>query len=130
MKEPKLYTLDEVAEIMKVSKSTVIFWIRSGKLERQKVGRLVRVTPEALKAFMKAQNGKTKEGGGDVNEPKILLNENGTPRLMGAGHYTQGVKQSLAGGNRLAYTDKPGYYAIIDADGKPTGLFFVVKLGC
>lgn len=118
---PKLYTLDEVAEMMKVSKSTVIYWIRTGKLDRVKIGRLVRIEPEALKRFMKAQQTKPKKGE-NMNEPQILTNEDGSPRLMGTGHYVAAMRGTLTEETRLAYTTQPGLYAIIK-DGKPTGLF-------
>lgn len=46
--EPTVYTLDEVAEILKVSRSTVRNLIRRGELRPVKIGNSVRVTAEEL----------------------------------------------------------------------------------
>lgn len=48
----KYYTVPEVAEMFQCSIDTVRHWIRTGRLERVKLGRLVRITPEQLQRFM------------------------------------------------------------------------------
>lgn len=46
--EPIVYTLDETAELLKVSRSTVRNLIRRGELHPVKIGNSVRVTAEEL----------------------------------------------------------------------------------
>jgi len=48
------YTIDEVAEIMKVSRKTVYNWFDIG-LKRNKIGRSVRISEEDLKEFIDDQ---------------------------------------------------------------------------
>jgi len=56
----KYYTIAELEEILKLSDVTIRRYIRTGKLESQKINRLHRVTETALKAFLNEQ-GKKKE---------------------------------------------------------------------
>lgn len=51
---PVLLTYYEVAEALGCSHGTVKNLVRAGDLESVKVGRLCRVTPEALAAYIKA----------------------------------------------------------------------------
>lgn len=53
-----IYTLDELAELLKVTKRTLYNYVRSGKLEAVKVGREWRVTEDQLKDFL---HGKPEE---------------------------------------------------------------------
>ncbi|MEM5816034.1 MAG: helix-turn-helix domain-containing protein [Candidatus Aenigmatarchaeota archaeon] len=48
----KLYTPEEVAEILKVSVITVKKWLRSGELKGIKVGKLWRIREEDLQEFL------------------------------------------------------------------------------
>jgi excisionase family DNA binding protein len=48
------YTPEEIAERFKVTKAAVYSWIRTGKLEATRLGRSVRISREALEAFLKA----------------------------------------------------------------------------
>lgn len=48
--ELKVYTPEEVAEILKVTRRTVYNWIRSEKIEAKKIGPRWYVTEEALRA--------------------------------------------------------------------------------
>ena len=48
----KLYTLQEVAEILKVSTRTVHRHIESGKLSAVRIGRLYRIKESALQRFI------------------------------------------------------------------------------
>lgn len=48
----RVYTLDEVADIICVSKRTLGAYIRAGKLKAVKVGRAWRITDKALNEFL------------------------------------------------------------------------------
>lgn len=52
MGELKVYTVEEVAELMTVTKITVYNWIREGKLKAKKIGKYYRITEENLRAFL------------------------------------------------------------------------------
>lgn len=52
MAELKVYALDELAEILKVSRRSLYNFIKDGKLKGFKVGREWRITEEALKEFI------------------------------------------------------------------------------
>jgi excisionase family DNA binding protein len=54
--EEKYYTIDEVAEILKVAYMTVYRWIKSNKLEAVKAGKQYRVTQSHLDKFLKQSN--------------------------------------------------------------------------
>lgn len=49
MAEIKIYTLDEVADIVKLSRRTIYTYIKEGKLQAFKIGKRWRVSEEALK---------------------------------------------------------------------------------
>ena len=55
MDDVKVYTLDEVASIMRLSKRTLYSYIKSGVLRASRVGKYWRVTSENLQDF--ANNG-------------------------------------------------------------------------
>ena len=48
-------TINEICGLLKVSRSTVNRWIRRGRLQSKKIGRLVRVTSRALAGFVEAR---------------------------------------------------------------------------
>ena len=48
----KLYTLEEVAPVLGVTKQTLFNYIRAGKLPAKKIGRVWKVTGEMLKQFI------------------------------------------------------------------------------
>lgn len=52
MTDIKLFTLDEVADILKVTKRTLYNYIKAGKLPAVKIGKYWRVSEENLKAFI------------------------------------------------------------------------------
>lgn len=52
MNEIKVYTLDEVAEILKVSRRTLYAYVKDGKLPAVKMGKYWRVSQENLLAFV------------------------------------------------------------------------------
>ena len=54
-KDLEVYTLEELAEILQVTRRTLYNWIKDKKLKAFKVGKSWRVTREALAEF--TQNG-------------------------------------------------------------------------
>jgi excisionase family DNA binding protein len=52
MAEIKVYTLDEVAEILKVTKRTLYNYIKAGTLHAVKMGKYWRVSEENLQNFI------------------------------------------------------------------------------
>lgn len=48
----KAYTLDEVADMLKVTKRTLYNHIKSGKLQAKKLGKYYRVTEESLQRLL------------------------------------------------------------------------------
>lgn len=48
----KVYTTDDVAETLSVSRRTIERHIESGNLEAMKIGRLIRITQDQLNAFL------------------------------------------------------------------------------
>lgn len=52
-KEPiRVYTLDEVAEILKITRRTLYTYVKEGKLKAVKIGREWRVSETALQDFL------------------------------------------------------------------------------
>ncbi len=52
MADIKVYTLDEVAEILKVTKRTLYNYVKAGTLHAVKMGKYWRVPEESLQAFI------------------------------------------------------------------------------
>jgi excisionase family DNA binding protein len=52
MAEIRVYTLEEVCEILSITKRTVYNYIKAGKLKAFKMGKYWRVTEENLRAFI------------------------------------------------------------------------------
>lgn len=52
MADIKVYTLDEVADIMKVTKRTLYNYIKAGTLHAVKMGKYWRVSEDSLQAFI------------------------------------------------------------------------------
>lgn len=52
MADIKVYTLDEVADILKVTKRTLYNYVKEGKLTAVKMGKYWRVSEENLQAFI------------------------------------------------------------------------------
>jgi acetyl-CoA synthetase len=55
MTSPKVYTIEEVAELLKVNPRTINRMLERGELRGFKVGRLWRVSEEALQAYMRGE---------------------------------------------------------------------------
>ena len=51
----KFLTIKEICSLLKVSRGTVNRWILSQKLQSKKIGRLVRVTSQALGMFIEGR---------------------------------------------------------------------------
>lgn len=51
MPDIKVYTLDEVAGILKVTRRTLYTWISAGQLKAVKIGKYWRVSEQALQEF-------------------------------------------------------------------------------
>jgi acetyl-CoA synthetase len=52
MRVIRLYTPEEVAEILAVKESTVRHWMRSGTMPGIKIGKFWRIPEEALKKYL------------------------------------------------------------------------------
>lgn len=52
MADIKVYTLDEVADILKVTKRTLYNYVKEGKLPAVKMGKYWRVSADSLQAFI------------------------------------------------------------------------------
>lgn len=52
MADIRVYTLDEVAEILKVTRRTLYNYIKAGTLHAVKMGKYWRVSEESLKTFV------------------------------------------------------------------------------
>ena len=51
--EAKLYTLQEVADILRVSRQTIYNYVTAKRLKASKIGKEYRVTEEDLQDFLK-----------------------------------------------------------------------------
>jgi excisionase family DNA binding protein len=51
--EKEVYTVDQIAKILQVNPMTIRKLIKAGKLKTLRVGRLIRVTREALEEYKK-----------------------------------------------------------------------------
>ena len=52
MEELRIYTVKEVADLLKVSKMTVSRYIKAGKLKSSKLGRMYRIADDDLRKFL------------------------------------------------------------------------------
>ncbi len=52
MGEIKVYTVEEIAELLKVTKTTVYSYIKKGELKAKKIGKYYRITEESLREFI------------------------------------------------------------------------------
>lgn len=66
MEDVKVYTLDEVAEIVKLSKRTLYAYIKAGVLRASRIGKYWRVTSKNLQDFV--NNGTLVESGSNLAE--------------------------------------------------------------
>lgn len=62
----QVYKVDEVARMFKVSRITVLRWIKNGRLRARKLGKGYRITEQDLDLFLNADtNGFVKGGSRD-----------------------------------------------------------------
>lgn len=59
----KMYTLEEIADMLKVTRRTLYTYVKSGKLKAVKLERFWRVSEEALQDFL-----QNRTNGGSENE--------------------------------------------------------------
>lgn len=52
MAEIKLYTIEEVTDVLKVSRRTIYTYLKEGKLKAVKIGKYWRVSEENLQEFI------------------------------------------------------------------------------
>lgn len=55
MTEIKLYTLEEVADILKISRRTLYTYVKTGKLHAVKIGKHWRVSHDVMEAFISGE---------------------------------------------------------------------------
>jgi excisionase family DNA binding protein len=55
MTTPRVYTIEEVAEVLKVHPRTVNRMLERGQLRGVKAGRLWRISQEALEAYLRGE---------------------------------------------------------------------------
>ena len=58
--QDEFYTLQEVAEMLKISYMTVFRWVKNGKLEASRVGKQYRIKKETLVKFTESKNKQEK----------------------------------------------------------------------
>ena len=56
--EKKVYSVEEIAEMMGVTKITVYSWLKSGKLKGVKIGKYWKIKDTYLDDFLTADDGK------------------------------------------------------------------------
>lgn len=64
----KIYSLEELANLLQVSERTLMREIKQGKLHAFKVGRALRFTPEAVQEYINNQQVKPGDDLGDDSE--------------------------------------------------------------
>lgn len=57
MDELRVYTIEQVAEKLSVTRRTVYSYVKEGKLKAVKIGKYWRVTEDNLKAFLETGTG-------------------------------------------------------------------------
>lgn len=68
MADRQFYTVEELAELLKVSHQTIHNWIREGRLKDTfKIGRVVRVPVASFEQFLKENSGEGAAGDEEGN---------------------------------------------------------------
>lgn len=57
----KVYTIEEIAEMLHVTRRTVYSYVKSGKLKAVKIGKYWRITEENLKTFFEPKEAEANE---------------------------------------------------------------------
>ena len=63
--EEKLYTVQQAADILQCSLSTIRRRIKSGELRAIKSGQILRIPESSINAMMQPTTDSTEDGGGD-----------------------------------------------------------------
>lgn len=58
MAEMKVYSIDELEQILQVTRRTIYSYIKEGKLKAVKIGKFWRVTEKALEEFLNPESQK------------------------------------------------------------------------
>lgn len=58
MTEKKVYTVDELVQMLQVTSRTIYSYIRNGKLKAVKMGKYWRITDKALEEFLSKGTGE------------------------------------------------------------------------
>ena len=58
LNDKSIFTIDEVMELLTVTRFTVHKWIKEGKLKAVRIGRELRVTKEYLDEFLESKIGR------------------------------------------------------------------------
>lgn len=58
MTEKKVYTIDELVQMLQVTRRTIYNYIKEGKLKAVKIGKYWRVTDKALEEFLTPASGR------------------------------------------------------------------------
>ena len=66
LEDLRTLTVEDAANVLAVDAETVRRWIRAGKLSAMRWGRRYRITREAIAAFQRAHQVKTRDPGADV----------------------------------------------------------------
>lgn len=72
MTDIKVYTLDEVAEILKVTKRTLYNYIKAGALKAVKLGKYWRVSESQLQEFISTGSPVVEENRRPTNQSKAI----------------------------------------------------------
>jgi len=67
MKQDAVYTPEEVATMLKVSKQAIYKWIREGDLASVKIGRTVRIPAAAVNRLFAGADGGMDRGGHETH---------------------------------------------------------------
>ena len=69
----KLYTAQEVADRLKIKKTTVYELIKRGELESSKIGKQLRVSEEQLTQYLNRSSSGNSESGQDIPYTSVTV---------------------------------------------------------
>ena len=75
--EEKFYRIREVAEMLKLAKSTVRKYLANGKLTGSKIGRIWRISQDDIDAFIAATHSGQSDAGEAKDENRRGKNDSG-----------------------------------------------------
>lgn len=68
----KLYTVDEVAALLRINRITVLKYIKRGRLKAQRIGKPLMITEQDLKAFLLGMAAERVQDRVNAPEPAVL----------------------------------------------------------